>query len=437
MKTKPNILYIHSHDTGRYIQPYGYPVETPNLQKLAEQGVLFRQNFCTNPTCSPSRASLLTGTYPHENGMIGLAHRGFSLNDYGEHIVHTLRTKGYVSVLAGFQHILHSGKWDDEETTRAIGYDQHLGERGRDERAAAFLENPPDQPFFLSVGFSETHREFPEIDEAPDDPRYVCPPPPLPDTPEIRQDMARFQASARILDRRMGVVLDALDRTGLAENTLVICTTDHGIAFPRMKCNLHDSGTGVMLILRGPDGFSGGKVVDAMTSHLDIFPTLCDWIGIEPPARLRGKSLLPLIRGEQDVLHDQLVFEVNYHAAYEPMRAVRTRRWKYIKRYDGRTRPVLPNADDGESKSVWLEHGWRDRTPPQEMLYDLVFDPNEANNLVGRPGYEDTLADMRTRLARWMEETRDPLREGKIAAPAGAFVNDPDGLSPQEPPNLA
>ena len=98
---RPNILYIHSHDTGRYVQPYGYAVPTPNIQRLAEEGVLFRQAFCASPTCSPSRACLLTGQYAHNNGMLGLAHRGFSLNDYSHHLLHTLRRVGYVSALAG------------------------------------------------------------------------------------------------------------------------------------------------------------------------------------------------------------------------------------------------------------------------------------------------------------------------------------------------
>ena len=101
----PNILYIHSHDTGRWIQPYGCAVPTPNLQRLAEGGVLFRQAFCAAPTCSPSRAALVTGTYPHCNGMMGLAHRGFSLNDYNHHVLHTLRACGYYSALSGVQHI--------------------------------------------------------------------------------------------------------------------------------------------------------------------------------------------------------------------------------------------------------------------------------------------------------------------------------------------
>ncbi|MFO7821925.1 MAG: sulfatase-like hydrolase/transferase, partial [Lentisphaeria bacterium] len=170
MTKKPNILYLHSHDTGRYIQPYGHAIPTPNLQKLAEEGVLFRKNFCINPTCSPSRAALLTGSYPHENGMTGLAHRGFALNDYTQHMIHTLRKAGYKSALAGIQHIAHGH--DGREPGEIIGYDVDLGRDSCQQSVADFLENPPDEPFFLSVGFGDTHRTFVPIDECPDDPRY-------------------------------------------------------------------------------------------------------------------------------------------------------------------------------------------------------------------------------------------------------------------------
>ncbi len=431
--TKPNILYIHSHDTGRYIQPYGYPVPTPSLQKLAEQGVLFREAFCANPTCSPSRAALLTGESPHNNGMTGLAHRGFSLNDYSHHITHTLRTAGYTSALAGTQHIANMF----ETPWQTIGYDVYLGRPDvAHERACEFLEQSPDQPFFLSVGFFETHREFPPL-EATDDPDHCLPPAPLPDTSEVREDMARFKVSARILDAKIGAVLDALERSGLAEDTLVICTTDHGLAFPRMKCNLTDGGIGVMLIIRGPGGFTGGKVYDGLVSHIDIFPTLCDLIGIEPPDWLQGASLMPLIRGETDEVREEITAEVNYHAAYEPQRCVRTRRWKYVRRYDGRTKPVLPNCDDSPSKTLWLDHGWADIAPPEEALYDLVFDPHEMNNLVGDEKHESVLEDMRTRLRCWMEETDDPLLQGPVPAPSTAVLNDPNGLSPREKPQPA
>jgi N-sulfoglucosamine sulfohydrolase len=438
---KPNILYIHSHDTGRYIQPYGYAVPTPNLQQLAQRGILFRNAFCAGPTCSPSRASLLTGMYPHNNGMLGLSHRGFSLNDYNQHIVHTLRQAGYFCALSGVQHV--DQITDIASYGRRIGYDiildkddkQIVGEHPMaEQRAAQFLRNSPEQPFFLSVGFTETHRVFPGP-HPDDDPNYCCPPAPVPDTPETRGDMAGFIHSARILDRKIGRVLDELDRTGLAENTLVICTTDHGIDFPNMKCNLTDHGTGVMLIMCGPGGFTGGKVIDAMVSHLDIFPTICELIEVEKPSRLQGKSILPLIRGQKSKTHAEIFTEVNFHAAYEPMRAVRTDRWKYIRRFDNRTRAVLPNCDDGPSKEVWLKHGWRNRTVYQEQLYDLIFDPNETNNLADDSAYSAIKTEMENRLQSWMRDTTDPLLKGPLAAPAGAILNSPDQSSHRDTTN--
>lgn len=423
----PNILYIHSHDTGRYVQPYGHAIPTPNIQRLAEAGVLFRQAFCAAPTCSPSRTSLLTGQYAHSSGMIGLAHRGFRLNDYRQHIVHTLRAAGYFSALFGVQHLAND--------PAQLGYDRVWTASTRADQvapaAAAFLAHGPPQPFFLDVGFGETHRDFAPPGPA-EDPRYCLPPHPLPDTPQTRQDMAAYKASARILDQGIGAVLDALDAAGLAENTLVICTTDHGLAFPGMKCNLTDHGIGVMLIMRGPGGFAGGRVCDALVSQIDLFPTICDLLAIAQPPWLQGRSLLPLLRGEVDQVNEAIFSEVTYHAAYEPQRAVRTQRWKYIRRFSDRPTPVLPNCDDSPSKDLWLAHGWRERTVAAEQLYDLVFDPNEAHNLAGDPALADVLADMRARLDQWMRATDDPLLRGPVPAPPGAQLNDPGGLSPSE-----
>ena len=177
---RPNILYIHTHDIGRYVQPYGYAVPTPHIQRLAEEGVLFRQAFCANPTCSASRSTLLTGMYPHNNGMTGLAHRGWSLNDYSQHIVHTLRDAGYTTVLTGVQHV---ASHEQGEPWQVIGYDRWLGGGEPHERAADYLMSQPEGPFFLSVGFSDTHREFGPVTDA-GDPRYCRPPRPIPDTPE-------------------------------------------------------------------------------------------------------------------------------------------------------------------------------------------------------------------------------------------------------------
>ena len=425
----PNILYLHSHDTGRYVQPYGHPVPTPNIQRLADQGVLFREAFCAAPTCSVSRACLLTGQYGHNNGMLGLAHRGWSLNDYHQHIVHTLRKAGYYSVLIGEQHI--------SKRPDVIGYDKVVKiDKTQVETvapaASEILAEPPREPFFLSVGFFETHREFLGPGSLRDT-LYSLPPSNLPDTPETRRDMAAYKASARSLDQGVGAVLDSLDSHGLADDTLIIFTTDHGLAFPGAKATLFDRGLGVMLILRGPGGFSGGKVIDALVSHIDVYPTVCELVGLEPPSFLQGVSLMPLIRRLTTTIRDEIFAEMNWHAAYEPQRAVRTERWKYIRRFGERRTPVLPNCDDSPSKDLLLRYGWAEREIAFEQLYDLVFDPNEAANLAADPACAGPLAELRGRLDAWMHDTDDPLLHGDPMPPAGAEINQPDQLSASDP----
>jgi arylsulfatase A-like enzyme len=426
----PNILYLHSHDTGRYVQPYGYPIPTPRIQQLANEGIVFRQAFCAASTCSASRACLLTGQYAHANGMLGLAHRGWSLNDYHHHIVHSLRTVGYHSTLIGEQHI--------SKRPDIIGYDRvmkiettHVNDVAP--AAIEFLEGPPPQPFFLSVGFFETHRRF--FTPAPGAEHDVRPPANLPDGPETRLDMASFVESARSLDRGVGRVLDALDAQGLAENTLVICTTDHGIAFPGAKATMTDGGVGIFLIMRGP-GFPAGALSDALVSHVDIYPTLCEAAGIEIPEFVQGRSLMPIVSGQAKSIRDAIFAEGTFHAAYEPQRMIRTRDWKYVRRFDGRTKPVLANVDDSAGKEIWIERGWPSWLLEAEQLYDLVLDPNETRNVVHEPQNAAIVKDLATRLDTWMRETGDPLVNGPVAPPIGAEINDPDQRSAGDPTTL-
>jgi len=423
----PNILYLHSHDTGRYVQPYGYPIPTPNIQKLADEGTVFRQAFCAASTCSASRACLLTGQYAHTNGMLGLAHRGWSLNDYRHHIVHTLRTVGYHSTLIGEQHI--------SKRPDIIGYDRVVKistTRVNDVAPAAieFLTGPPPEPFFLSVGFFETHRRF--FTPAPGAEHSVRPPANLQDTPETRLDMASFVESARSLDRGVGAVLDVLESQGLADNTLVICTTDHGIAFPGAKATMTDGGIGIFLIMRGP-GFPSGRVSDALVSHVDLYPTICELVGIETPEFVQGRSLMPIVDGRAESVRDEIFAEGTFHAAYEPQRSIRTRDWKYVRRFDGRTEPVLPNVDDSAGKELWIAHGWPSWLLEPEQLYDLVIDPGETRNLTGDPKYAAVAADLAARLDQWMRDTGDPLLRGPVAPPPGAELNDPDQRSADDP----
>ncbi|HNC06152.1 MAG TPA: sulfatase, partial [Solirubrobacterales bacterium] len=372
MTDRPNIIYVHSHDTGRYVQPYGHHVLTPNMQLLADQGITFRRAFCAAPTCSGSRAALLTGQHCHNNGMMGLAHRGWKLNDYSQTMVHPLKEGGYRTILVGEQHI--------SRDPHVIGYDEviELSDNYAKRVAPSALEaiRRTSEPFFMSVGFFETHRDFAAPTSVRDS-LYSLPPENLPDTAETRSDMASFKESVRSLDQGIGALLNGLHATGLADRTLVICTTDHGLAFPKAKATLLDGGIGVMMLMRGPNGFSGGKVIDSMVSHLDIYPTVCELAGVPPPDFLQGRSLMPLVSGESAALHEELFSEVTYHAAYEPQRAVRTNRWKYIRRFDDRKRPVLANCDDSLTKDLLIAMGWGDREVAREQLFDLYLDPFE------------------------------------------------------------
>jgi N-sulfoglucosamine sulfohydrolase len=425
----PNVLYLNSHDTGRYVQPYGHAIPTPNIQWLADQGVMFRNAFCAAPSCSGSRAALLTGSYCHNNGMMGLAHRGFALSQYDQHIVHTLREAGYHCELIGEQHVSASPE--------TLGYDVvHEIENTRASAVApaaiaAFSGDIP-QPFFMSVGFFETHRSF----FAPTSVRdrvYSLPPPFLPDTVEIRQDVAAYKASARSLDHGVGVVLNKLHETGLDRNTLVICTTDHGLAFPTAKASLLDRGIGVMLIMRGP-GMPVGVAHDELTSHLDVFPTICEVAGIDPPPWLQGHSLVPLVSGTEPPGRRQEVFsELTYHAAYEPQRAIRTERFKYTRRFDDFPYPVLANCDDSPSKDAYLARGWARRPVSREALHDLFFNPGEGRNVIDDPDYANLAEYLRGRLENWMAQTSDPLLDGPVPAPPGARINRQDQRSAGEP----
>ncbi len=412
-ESRPNVVYIHTHDTGRFVAPYGYNAHTPNLSAFAGESAVFRNAHSAAPTCSPSRAALLTGEYPHTSGMLGLAHFGHSLTDPRKHLLYTLREAGYASVLAGMQHVAHD--------PRSIGYDQLLLDPATvptvDTVCPAFEEfmnQSPSEPFFASVGLTETHRAFEEPGDRECAPAFCQIPSPIPDTPETREDAAAFAASLRRADEGIGRVLEALRRAGLYERSIIIVTTDHGPPFPEMKCNLTVHGTGVMLFLRAPGVATGRRdgathVEDALVSQMDLYPTVCDLVGLEKPPWLEGESLVPLLRGETSHVRDELFAEVNEHVAYEPMRAARTGRYLYIRRFAAEPSINERNCDDGPTKSLFVRNGWLDRPVPTEELYDTLFDPQERRNLAGVEGYAGVLQEMRGRLRRWMERTEDPL----------------------------
>ena len=433
---RKNILYIHTHDSGRYLEPYGAPVKTPRIMGLAEEGTLFRNAYCAGPTCSPSRVGLLSGMSPHSSNMLGLAQRGFRMDDYGYHLSNFLKGNGYQTCLFGVQH--------EAPDSAMIGYDyvyeadcdesdfmgRDLGASGH---AARYLkEYKEDKPFFLAVGLIHTHRAYPDDAEKHINPNYVSPPFTVADTKENRRDIAAYMRSAQIADDCVGVVLDALKESGMEDDTIIIFTTDHGIAFPFMKCNGYDTGIGVSLIMKYKGNAAAGKVSDSLLSQIDIFPTLCDMVGLTKPDYLQGKSFVEVFENPEAKINDEIYSEVTYHAAYEPMRCIRTERYKLIRYYDFHDGHVPGNIDESSCKTLLIESGLLKKSRPREMLFDLYLDPVERENLIGNPDYKEIYTDLRMRLEDWMERTEDPLIKVsyRVPKPEGAFVNRLQDLDP-------
>lgn len=429
-----NFIYIHTHDSGRIMQPYGYACETPALMKLAHEGILFRQAYCTAPTCSPSRAGMLMGMAPHNTGMLGLAHFGHELNDYSKHLGCYLKNHGYHTALIGVQH--ESGRSDHER----IGYSEYCWNRlptnhdtdyAHTEVATQFLAGAKQlgKPFFLSFGLRCTHREYPELTpEELAEAEYCIPPFPIPDTPENRIDFCRYQKSVRIADECIGRLLRAVDEYGLREDTVIMYTTDHGVAMPQMKCNLYDTGTGVALILRHPA--FGHACSDALISHVDVYPTVCDILGAPKPEWLQGRSFLPLMqalntrspeeKASVDHFNDYVFSEVTFHASFEPMRSVRSERCKLIRYYfPGAEYHRTANVDASAPKDVYFSTKLSRLPRPKEEFFDLMADPCERINLVGNEAYAEEYAELSAALDEWMVRTDDPLLRSTDMAELG------------------
>lgn len=422
-----NFLYIHTHDTGRLLSPYGYRVPTPNIENFAGDAAVFEQCYCAGPTCSPSRAAMLTGVYPHQNGMLGLAQRGFSI-DYSRHLVQWLNRHGYHTVLCGIQH--EAGWYMNKEDADPIGYCEnltHSDEGYRQEELVKWdMENARSaadwirqydgsKPFFLSYGMFATHRRFPDwVDESVNQ-NFMQPPVPLPNTPEVRLDMAQFATSVKWADDCFGVVINALKEKGIYDDTVIMLTTDHGLSAPYCKCSLFDSGIGVAMILRKPGAASNGKAVNGMISHVDVYPTVCELLGIDTPDWLEGTSFAPMLEDSSRTIRDEIYSEVTFHTSYEPARCVRTGRYKYIRYFDTDwLNTNCSNCDESLTKDYYLTKGLRERPKAAEALYDMVYDTGERNNLIDDPACREIADTLRRKLQEHMERTNDPLLAGPI-----------------------
>lgn len=422
---KPNILFMISHDSGRKFASYGYSVSTPNITALTRRGVQFDNYYCPAPQCSPSRGSILTGRYPHNNGLMGLAHLGFCITKGVTTLPKELQKSGYLTSLIGLSHetIDQAPPIKDRifSSTLALGYDDYIavpGERAGNvaQKVVEYLhQHQSDKtPFYLNVGFFETHRDFDEYQICADDPSDVEVFDFLPDLPEIREDIALFNGSLKVLDKAIGEIMQALDETGLSRNTLVIFTTDHGVAFPLAKGSLKKAGLETALIMVLPGSPTPGTRKPALLCNIDLLPTILDLIGAETPAGLDGKSFASLFHGAQRGGRTSFFTELTWHDKYQPMRGIRTERYSYVRNFaDGPKVYITVDAHLSPSGKAVRNALY---TPNEaEELYDLARDPLENVNLIHEVEYREIAADLRQKVEEWMVQSHDPLLDGPIA----------------------
>lgn len=418
-----DVVVVTAHDLGRHLHCYGVDtVVSPNLDRLAGEGVRFSRAFATAPQCSSSRASLATGRYPHNNGVMGLAHPGFEwdLAPSAPHAAAMFAGLGFNTHLFGLQHVtLHPERLGFEHMHASSS--EHMSAKGSAVAGAveSFLGGDlGERPLYMEINFEETHRPYASGGVAPDRSLEVTIPAYLRQIPEAKEELRALQASIKELDTAVGRVLAAMARAGRAERTLIVFTTDHGLAMPRAKCTLYDAGLETALIICWPGGGIGRNVVRSeLVSNIDVLPTLLDGAGAVPPNGIQGRSLLPLLRGEAFEERGEIFAEKTFHSYYDPMRCVRTQHHKYIRNFETGFAVEVPG--DIQQGAIFRADPSRyssDRSGVVE-LYDLDADPLEERNLAGRPGTEDVEQRLSTELWSWMRETDDPLLNGPISSP--------------------
>lgn len=434
------LLIITDNQTWFDLGCYGNKVvQTPNVDRLATEGVRFRQAFATVASCSASRAVIFTGVLTHRNGQY--AHTP------GEHnqrlrpdittVFERLKTHGYRTALLGKQHIAPLDKYPFDFTTlRTAGVASNFAATTKDVNGLGkacdeFIRTSGAQPFFLTLALGDPHPNGIEgvawgVAESAGyrpvkyDPATIAVPAFLPDTPMVREQLAGYYQQVSRADHGVGLALAALKKHGRYDDTLILFISDHGTSEPGAMGTQYEPGVRAPLLLRQPGGPSG-LVHEALVAFTDITPTLLDWAGVKNPAKgTHGRSLLPVlhnpgISGWDDVLLSHVAHEIY---SYYPMRTLRERRYKLI--WNMTWKAEFPVPVDTFNRRLWK--GIRERKEtmigprtveqylnrPKFELFDLETDPWELQNLATHPIHAERLKTMTARLLRRLEETDDP-----------------------------
>jgi len=305
-----------------------------------------------------------------------------------------------------------------EEVLAAEQYEAGRGHCDAPVRVAAVGEflrrrRGHEQPFFLEVPLVEVHRQQFGYNNPPDTSKGIYVPPYIKDEISSREDFAWFQGSVRKLDDAVGSIMATLEETGLAEGTIVVFTTDHGIPFPRAKCAVYDPGLEVALIFyQKGAAWSDGRVVDHLISNIDYEPTLLEMAGVPVPENVQGRSFAPLLAGGDYQPRTEVFGELTYHGRYDPRRCIRTHTHKLIVNFSS-GHSFMDPSQQWRPKCVTVQ-------PPNPAfafhpvveLFDLREDPWERVNLAGSPEHEQVQRGLLDRLHAWMQETEDPLLTG-------------------------
>ncbi len=446
---RPNILLIVSEDNGPDLGCYSVgAVHTPHLDQLAAEGMLFSKAFVTYSVCSPSRSTLFTGLYPHQNGQIGLATHKYRMYEPYPSMPLFLKKGGYRTGCLGKIHVNPESAipWDFHEIKSSNFAKKGLQRYA--EYAEQFISDGED-PFFLMVNYPDAHCDWQrQVEGMPANPMdgddlggsmpFVGV-----DNERLRDLTADYYNSINRLDEAVGMLLESLENTGEAENTLVIYLSDHGAQFSRGKCSNYDSGLQVPFIVRWPGMIAGKSVSDHLISTIDLLPTVLSAAGLAVPDDLPGKSLLPILRADsRSIEHHAYIFADGAGSAAfytYPRRSVRDKRFKLIKNLiHERDNPkylayafqmygtgTLP--EELQSASLVVKRAYETwRNPPEYELYDLKSDPYEFNDLSQDLEYSREQERLRTVLESWQVETADPLHDPIIL---DRFISEMDSIN--------
>ncbi len=408
---RPNLILVTADDMGFQLGCYGDAVmTTPNMDRLAREGLRFTRGYITQASCSPSRSSMLTGLYPHQNGQIGLAHLGYSMRPDVPTLPTLLKKAGYRTGIIGKLHVAPESAFDfDYKETNTADTRDMAKIRAK---CGAFLGGDAARPYFLMLNFFDPHD--PHIQDINGSPKAKVVPEQAKvypfmgtNSPAIRQRVAEFATCVNRVDEGVGVLLDVLRERGLHTNTVIVVLGDNGPPLQRAKVTSFEPGVNVPFIAWAP-GRIAPRVGDEMVCSIDLLPTFLELAGAAPPPGLPGRSLLSLFRGAPPQWREYLATEYTTHEPrnLNPQRSIRDKHYKL-------TLTLLKDPafqwPAGIAIAEYRRIQRRAATGEYIELYDVRTDPYEFRNLAGAPEHKDAQERLLRELKRWREETRDPL----------------------------